>query len=203
MAAEPVQETVAGGDTAITEQDRDLVKRLRAKRPEVPLHVHVAKIGPGMALLGVNEHLELVGIADEEDGRVVADQIPVPLFGVKPEGEAANVAFGISSAAFPGNGRETQECFGRLADLLEQPGPGKSRDVAGDGKCAVRAGALGMDRPLGNPLAIEVLHLLDKLDILHEDRPTGTGGHGLLETNRGSVGCRDDGALFLFHKSLR
>ena len=47
VAAEPVKVTIAGGNTAIAEQDRHLVKRFRAKRPEIPLHVHVAQIGLG------------------------------------------------------------------------------------------------------------------------------------------------------------
>ena len=96
MAAVAVEVPVGGGDAAVGEEDGDLVEGLGALRPEVPLHVHVAEVGPGVPLLGVDEHLELVWIADEEDGRVVSDEVPVALVGVELDGEPADVA-GVGS----------------------------------------------------------------------------------------------------------
>jgi hypothetical protein len=48
-----------------------------------------------MALLGVYEVGELVGIPNEEHGGVVADQIPIAFIRVELDREAAHVAFGI------------------------------------------------------------------------------------------------------------
>jgi hypothetical protein len=109
VAAEAVEVAIGRGDAAVGEEDRDLVERFGAERPEVPLHVHVAEVGLRVALLGVDEHLELVGIADEEDGRVVADEIPVALVGVELDGEAAHVALGVGGAALAGDGGEAEE----------------------------------------------------------------------------------------------
>ena len=49
----------------------------------------------GMALLGVDEVLELAGVADEEDRGVVAHQVVVALLGVELDREAARVAAGV------------------------------------------------------------------------------------------------------------
>ncbi len=57
----------------VAHQERDLVCRLRRERPEVPLHVVVASMAVGPALLAVDEVLELLRVTDEEDRRVIAD----------------------------------------------------------------------------------------------------------------------------------
>ena len=46
--------------------------------------------------------------------RIVADDIPVPFFGIEPEREAAHVALGIGRAALTDNRGKTQERLGRL-----------------------------------------------------------------------------------------
>ncbi|SKX64308.1 Uncharacterised protein [Mycobacteroides abscessus subsp. abscessus] len=63
------------GDTAVAHQPGDLMRRLRRQRPEVPLHVVVAKVVVGAAFLRPDEVLELQRILDEEDRRVVADHV--------------------------------------------------------------------------------------------------------------------------------
>ena len=60
---------------------------------------------------------EFVGIADEEDGGVVADHIPVAFFGVEFDGKAAHITFGIRRAAFPGDSGETKQARGLFADF--------------------------------------------------------------------------------------
>lgn len=42
-------------------------------------------------LLGVDEAREEQGVLDEKDGRVVADQVPDPLFGVEFNRETAGI----------------------------------------------------------------------------------------------------------------
>jgi hypothetical protein len=44
-------------------------------------------------------------VAEEEDRRVVADDVPVALLGIKFEGGAADVAFRIGRAALASDGR--------------------------------------------------------------------------------------------------
>ena len=63
-------------------------------------------MGPGMALLGMNEVGELVGIPNEEHGRVVADQIPVAFIRIELDREAAHVPLGIGGTELTGPRRE-------------------------------------------------------------------------------------------------
>jgi hypothetical protein len=74
---------------AVAHQDRHLVRRLRRQRPEVPLHVAVPQVGVGAPLLRVDEVLELLRVADEEDRRVVPDDVVIALPRVELERDAA------------------------------------------------------------------------------------------------------------------
>ena len=73
----------------------------------------------GLLLGGVDEVGELDGVLDEEDGNVVADEIPVAFGGVHLDGEAADVAGGIGRAHVAGDGGEADEGGGALADAVE------------------------------------------------------------------------------------
>src|SRR3984893_17489648 len=96
---------------------------------------------------------KLERIAHEEYRRIVADDVPVSLFGIEAQGEPAHVALGIGGTALARNGRESEECLGLVADLGERLGLGIFRDVVGDGQRAIGAGALGVLAALGNALA--------------------------------------------------
>ena len=79
----------------------------------------VAEVGLRVALLGVDEIGKLHRVADEEDGGVVADDVPVAFCSVDFQGEAARIALGVRSAFFAGDGREAEEGFGFSADFRE------------------------------------------------------------------------------------
>ncbi len=106
VAAVAVYVAEADRQAAIGEQDGDLVQAFRRQRPEIPHGGGRAQVGPGMALLGVDEVGEFQRVADEEHRGVVADQVPVAFLGVELDREAAHVAFGIRRAAFGGDGGE-------------------------------------------------------------------------------------------------
>ena len=89
--------------------DRHLMQRFGQERPEVPVVVGAAHVGARIAFDGVVQVGEFQRIAQEEDRRVVAHEIPVALIGVEFHGEAADVAFGVSGAAFARNRGETHE----------------------------------------------------------------------------------------------
>ena len=76
VAAIAVHVAVALGQIAVGEQDRDLVRALRAQRPEIPHRRGTTHIVLRAALLRADEVGEFVGVAHEEDRRVVADQVP-------------------------------------------------------------------------------------------------------------------------------
>ena len=100
VAAIAVHIAPGAGRPAIGHQERHLVHRLGRQRPVIPLHVVAAQTGVGQTLLGVNEVLELLRVAHEEDRRVVADHVVVALFGVELEGEAARVAHRVGIPLF-------------------------------------------------------------------------------------------------------
>ena len=126
---------------AVAHQDHHLVGRLGRERPEVPLHVVAAQAGVGQALLRVNEVRELHGVTDEEDRRVVADEVVVALFGVELEGEAAHVAVRVCVALFAGHRREAHEHRRVLANFVEEGGLGPLGNVGGHLEVAEGAAA--------------------------------------------------------------
>ena len=185
-------------DPAVSHQPGHLVRRLGRQRPEVPLHVVVAEAGIGPAFLGTDEVLELHRVADEEHRRVVPHHVVVALGGVELEGKAPRVAPGIRAALFTGHRREAQRRV-RPGALLEDRGLGVHADVLGHSEVAECTAPLGMRLPLGNPLPVEVRHLLDEIVILQQDRTVGTNGQRVLVARYGDsrVGCRRLAILFL------
>ena len=70
-----------------------------SEAPEVPVVEGAAQVGARVPFHGVVEVGEFQRVAQEEDRRVVAHEIPVALFGVELHGEAADVALGVGGAA--------------------------------------------------------------------------------------------------------
>ena len=128
----------------------------------------VAQAGIGKPLLAADEMRELHRVADEEDRRVVADQVVIALVGVELQREAAHVAPGVGAAHLAGDGGEARQHLGGRA-LLEQRRLGVARDVLGRLEHAERAGALGMRLALRNLLAVEMRHLLEEMDVVEHD----------------------------------
>ena len=170
--------------------------------PEVPVVFGAPHVGAGVPFHGVVEVGELERIAQEEDRRVVAHQIPVALLGIEFHGEAPDVPLGIGGAALAGDGGKAQEAVGLLADLGEDLGLGVLGDVMGDGKGAVGAGTLGVHSPFGNHLPIEVGEFLQEPYILEKSRSTRSGGHGVLIVNDRRTGPGGKFFLLFFHKLL-
>jgi hypothetical protein len=131
---------------------------------------------------------ELERIAQEEDRRVVPDQVPVALLGVELHGKAPDVPLGVGGAPLAGDGGEAQETVGLLADLGEDLGFGVLGDVVGHGKGAVGAGALGVHPPFGNHLPIEMGQFFQEPGILQELRPPRPGGQDILVVDNRCAG---------------
>jgi hypothetical protein len=65
--------------------------------PEIPVVPGAPHVRARVPLDGVVQVGELERVAQEEDGRIVADQVPVPFLRVELDGEAPEVALGIGS----------------------------------------------------------------------------------------------------------
>lgn len=57
-------------------------------------------MGLWITFLGVDEAREENRVTDEEDGRVVADDIPDTVIGVELDGESTRIASSVSTATF-------------------------------------------------------------------------------------------------------
>ena len=119
VRAEAVHVAQAGRDPAITEEPHELVGGLGRVGEEAPDVVGLLPVGVGIGLLRVDEVGELDAVADEEDRRVVADQIPVRVFGVELDREAPRITNAVGRAARAGHRREAGEHLRRLAELRE------------------------------------------------------------------------------------
>src|SRR5882724_2391881 len=128
-------------------------------------------------------------IAEEEDRRVVADDVPVALLGIELEGGAANVAFCVGRAALTGDGREAQEHGRLLPDLRENLRLGVAGDVVGHREGAVGTPALGVHAPLRDYFPVEMRQLLDQPDILQERRAASAGRHDVGVVCDRRAGC--------------
>ncbi len=169
-----------------------VVRRDAARAEQVDQHVHAlgrlrheVEDAPGLLLEGDRVRLERVDdvgeldrVADEEDGEVVADEVPVAVLGVELHREAARVAGGLGGVPPADDGGEADGEVGALAPLLEQLGPG----VAVDGfvapgavrlEIAVRRDPAGVHHTLGDALAVEVADLLQELVVLQRGGAAG------------------------------
>ncbi len=113
--------------------------------------------------------LELHRVPDEEHGRVVADHVVVAVRGVELDREASRVAPRVGAAPLAGHRGEPDQQVG-VSPRLEEGGLGVGAHVTGGLEVAERATALGVRLPLGDPLPVEVRHLLDQVMILKQNR---------------------------------
>lgn len=74
---EAVDVAEAAGQAAVADQPGELMRHFRRVGEEVPDVVGLLHVAVGVALLRVDEVGEHQRVADEEDGRVVADQVVV------------------------------------------------------------------------------------------------------------------------------
>ena len=97
----------------------------------------------GIALLGMDEGGKEDGVADEEDGRVVAHQVPVALLGVELEREAAWVAHRVGRAALASDRGEAHRQRSALAHRGEHGRLAVACDVVRHLKVAERTWSYG------------------------------------------------------------
>ena len=97
---------------------------------------------------------------DEEDGDVVADNVPVALLSVHLEGKAADVPDGVGGATASQDGGEADEDGGLAGGVGEDAGVGELLDRLVESEGTKGAGATGVDDTLGDALMIEAVDLI-------------------------------------------
>ena len=184
-------------DRAVRHHPHDHVEALGHQAHEIPEIVvrrrRLREGAVGLWLHRMDEVGEFHRILDEEDGDIVADEIPIALFGVELDREAAHVAREIERAFRPRDGRETHESGRALADALEDIGTADVGEAVGELEIAVRTIAARMNDALGDALMVEVEDFLAKMKILKEGRAARAlleavlvvgDGHTLLGSER-------------------
>ena len=140
------------------------------------------------ALLGVDEVRELLRVADEEDRRVVADEVVVALLGVELDREAARVA--LRCRRLPSSPATVENRISRsvLVPFWNRPALVNWLTSSVISKDAVGAAALGVHDALGHALAVELRHLLDQVVVLQQKR--ARWGRPMARTRHSARGCR-------------
>lgn len=85
---------------AIAEEVHDLVNSFLVGGEVVPEHGCILEVGLGVALLGVDEHGEFAGIAQEKDRSVVEDPVPVALLSVEFKSKPSRIARTVGRTLF-------------------------------------------------------------------------------------------------------
>ncbi|MNE31343.1 hypothetical protein D3C80_1249070 [compost metagenome] len=150
----------------------------------------------GLLLGGMNEIRKLDCVLNEEDGNVVADEVPISFLGVELHGRAAHIPREIGRALVAGHCREPHEGRGLFTGPLKQVSLG----VGGKGviglEIAMRAVTAGMNHAFWNSLVIEMENLLAEMKIIHEKRPARTDPKGILVIrNRPALRGRQHGLV--------
>lgn len=95
----PVHETITVRNSTVAEMEQELVSRLRAQRHEVPEHVGVLQVSLWISFLRVDEAREEHRVANEEDRRIVADQIPDSVLSVEFGCETTRITKSVGRSA--------------------------------------------------------------------------------------------------------
>lgn len=126
--AKALDHAQAARDGAVAHDPHDHVHGLGHEGDEVPERVvrrgSLWKAPVRLHLHGMDQVGKLHGVLDEEHRNVVADQIPVALFGIELDGEAAHVPRGVHRACAAGHGGKAHEDRHLLAGFGQHLGGG-------------------------------------------------------------------------------
>ncbi len=136
---------------------------------------------------------KLQRIAKEEHWGVVARQIPIALFGVEFQREAANIPLSISCAPLAGNSWKAGQHVSFFTNFRKYFCFGVSCYIVCDSKGAKGAWTLGVHAALRDDFPVEVSHLFQEPYILERDgSPFACGDRILVVTD----GCPGGGCYF-------
>ena len=98
-----------------------------------------------IALLGVDEVGEFGRVANEENGGIVKDPVPVALGGAQLDGEATGIACGIGTAGLATNSGEADRGAMLCAHVGQHGGGRNISERVGQLEVTVSTSALGVD----------------------------------------------------------
>ena len=175
MDAKPLHRRKAARKRPVAHDPHQHVSRFRGQRDEVPERImrrgRLGNLIVRLGLHGMDEVRKLDRILNEEDGDVVADEIPDALVRVEFDREP-RTSRGVSAdprdPATVEKRTKTGVCF---EGSPEQFRLGEMGQVLVDLEIAVRRGPARVDDPLRDSLVVEVSDLLAEVEILKQRRP--------------------------------
>lgn len=112
-----------------------------------------------LALASVDNVGELHGVLDEEDGNVVANDVPVTLLGVKLDSKPSNITDGVSTASASQDSGEAEEDR-RLAGGVSQDGSvGEVLKTLKDSELSKGASSTCVNNTLRDTLMVKAVNL--------------------------------------------
>ena len=156
--------------------------------PEIPIAIGRAHTRTRIALDGVVEVGKLQRIAQKENRRVIAHQVPVAGFGIKLHSKTANIALGIGCTTLAGNSRKAYKARRFFAYLRENRCSSIGRNIVRNGECTICTCTFSVHTPFGNNFSVEVGKFLNVPGVLYRYRPANTCGLCILVIgNRPSI----------------
>jgi hypothetical protein len=161
---------IASWDCSIGHRPHEHVGRFRHQRCPVPESVMSAaclrKGSVGFHLYRVYEIGKFDRVLDKEDWNIVANKIPVAVFGVKLYSKSPHVPRGIDRACASGDGGEPSEQRRLFTFTLKKIGARNIRERFISLEKSMRGRSARMDDAFGYALVIEMENLLSKNKIL-------------------------------------
>ena len=148
--------------------------------PEIENHVGVGQVSLRVSLLTMEEVWELHWVVDEKDWSIVSNHVVVAFFGVEFDGEPSWVSNGVGETSLTCDSGESKEQWCLLADSIQKVGFGPLRYILGDFEDSMGSSTLGVNNSLRNSLSVEVGKLVNKSEILQQNRTSGSSSHRVL-----------------------
>ena len=172
------------------------------------------KTAIGRRLDRVDQVGEFDRVLDEEDGNIVADQIPIAFLGIEFDRKAAHIASDIGRPLAAGDGGEAAEQGRLFTNPLEDIGARQFWNRFGQLEMAMHAIAAGVDDAFRNAFMVEVEDLLPH-DLVFQHRATAgvalqavlvvgyrnplLGGHDIVLAGCGLAGLSALAEFQVFH----
>lgn len=102
---------------------------------------------------------EFDGFLDEEDGNIVADDIPIALIGVELCGEASNISHCVCTASTALHGGKADEGGGGTGGVGQDFGGGDIFQALEELEVTMGTGTSSVDDSLWNTLMVEAVNL--------------------------------------------
>lgn len=172
----PVHVTVTVRNAAVGKQNHDLVSALRSESDEIPEHVVIFQMRHRVSLLSVDEACEQQGVADEENRRVVAHQVPDSLISVELDGEPTGVPHGVGRTTFTTDRRESYSNTRTFPDPIENTCLRILGNVMSHLEIPKSSGSLGVNHTFRDPFTVKMCNLINVGGVLEKDRTARADG---------------------------